>query len=161
MPELGQFESGRQRTRDPRRTKMKTILTLLLFGTALLDAQAPVKRVHTVYVDELHFPSNPDYDGLVRSKLISYLVQHCGSDCTVMEAVDKEGDVADAILTGTVLVQTPDSRHYRVQGAMRLVDKDGAVLWADTVYSSTFARGATSSFADNVAKKLTSFLVRR
>lgn len=139
---------------------MKTILTLLLFGTALLDAQAPVKRVHTVYVDELHFPGNSDYDGLVRSKLISSLVKFCGSDCTVMEAVDKEGDVADAILTGTVLVQNSGSR-YRVQGAMRLVDKDGVVLWADSVYSSSLARGATSSFADNVAKKLTSFLARR
>lgn len=140
---------------------MRTILTLLLFGTALLDAQAPVpKSVHTVYVAELHFPNNPDLDGLVRSKLISSLVKSCGSDCTVMEAVDKEGDVADAVLGGTVLVQTYNNR-YRVQGAMRLVDKDGAVLWADTVYSSALGRSATSSFADNVAKKLATFLARR
>jgi hypothetical protein len=137
---------------------MKTILALLFLGTTLLDGQAPAKRVHTVYVDELHFPNNPDFDGLVRSKLVSSLAQYCGSDCTVMEAVDKEGDVADAVLTGTVLVQTNDSRHYRVQGAMRLVDKDGAVLWASTVYNSPLARSATSSFADNVAKKLAGFL---
>ena len=141
---------------------MKVILTMLLFGMALLDAQSPVvKRVHTVYVTELHFPNNPDYDGLVRSKLISSLAQYCGSDCRVMEAVDGEGDIADAVLTGTVVVQSTDSRHYRVQGAMRLVDKDGAVVWADTVYNSPFARSATSSFADNVAKKLAAFLARK
>jgi hypothetical protein len=78
-----------------------------------------------------------------------------------MEAAEKEGDVADTVLKGTVLVQTPDSRRYRVQGAMRLLDKDGAVLWADTVYSSPLATSATSSFADNVAKKLSSYLIRR
>jgi hypothetical protein len=141
---------------------MRTILAVLLSVAALLNAQAPAaKRVHTVYIDELHFPNNPDFDGLVRSKLISSLAQYCGSDCTVMERVDKEGDVADAVLTGSVLVQTPDSRHYRVQGAMRLVDKEGAVLWAATVYNSPLARSATSSFADNVAKKLASFLTQK
>ena len=140
---------------------MKIIL-IVLFGMALLDAQSPaVKRVHTVYVTDFHFPSNSDFDGIVRSKLITSLARYCGSDCTVMEAVDKDGDIADAVLTGTMWVQTPDSHHYRVQGAMRLVDKDGAVLWADTVYSSPFARSATSSFADNTAKKLASFLIRR
>src|ERR1700722_11960969 len=128
---------------------MKTILTVLIFGTALLDAQSPaVKRVHTVYVEELHFPNNPEYDGLVRSKLMGSLAQDCASSCTVMEAVDKDGDVADAVLTGSVLIQAVSGR-YRVQGSMRLVDKDGAVLWASTVYSSPLARSATSSFADN------------
>lgn len=38
---------------------------------------------------------------------------------------------------------------------MRLVDEDGAVLWADTVYNSPLARSATSSFADSVTKNLT------
>src|SRR5271170_5406943 len=95
--------------------KMKAILAVLLLGTALLDAQSPaVKRVHTVYVDQLHFPNNPDFDGLVRSKLMSSLVQDCASSCTVMEAVDKDGDVADAVLTGSVLIQAVSGR-YRVQ----------------------------------------------
>jgi hypothetical protein len=116
------------------------------------------KHIHTIYVNEIHFPGNPDLDGLVRSKLISSLVQHCGSDCTVMEAVDKDGDVADAVLTGDLLFQTVDSPHFRLQGAMRLVDKDGTVLWAATVYNSPFARSVTSSFADNVTKKLASFV---
>lgn len=138
---------------------MKALLTVLLFGIAMLDAQPAAKRVHTIYVDQLHFPTNPEFDDLVRSKLISSLAQHCGSGCTVMEAVDKDGDVADAVLTGAMLIQTTDSHHYRVQGAMRLVNADGAVLWTATVYSSPLARSATSSFADNVAKKLTSFLL--
>jgi hypothetical protein len=135
-------------------TNMKVIPMLLLFGAAFLDAQSLAKHVHTIYVAELHFPSNPDMDGLVRSKLISSLAQYCGTSCTVMEPVDKDGDVADAVLTGDMLIQTPDNRHYKMQGAMRLVDKDGAVLWAATVYNSPLARSATSSFAENVAKKL-------
>jgi hypothetical protein len=44
---------------------------------------------------------------------------------------------------------------------MRLVDKEGAVLWAATVYNSPLARSATSSFADNVAKKLAAFLAQK
>jgi hypothetical protein len=136
---------------------MKSLAAFLIFATTLLQGQTP-KHVHSIYVNEIHFPSNPDLDGLVRSKLISSLVQRCGSDCTVMEAVDKDGDVADAVLTGDMLIQTVDSRHFRVQGAMRLVENDGTVLWAATVYNSPFARSVTSSFADNVAKKLASFL---
>ncbi|MFZ0773570.1 MAG: hypothetical protein WCA49_22845 [Candidatus Sulfotelmatobacter sp.] len=144
---------------------MKTALAaLLLVATTLLNAQSAVKHVHRIYVDELHFPNNPDWDGLVRSKLISSLVQDCGSGCTVVEDVGPSGDngsdTADGVLTGTVLVQSSDNRRYRIQGAMRLVDKDGAVLWAATVYSSPFARSASSSFADNTAKKLASFLAQ-
>jgi hypothetical protein len=67
---------------------------------------------------------------------------------------------ADGLLTGTVLVENPDNQHYRIQGAMRLVDKDGTVVWAATIYSSPFARSASSSFADNTAKKLSSFLTQ-
>ncbi|HEY1526714.1 MAG TPA: hypothetical protein VGH51_10795 [Candidatus Angelobacter sp.] len=148
---------------------MKNPVLVLLFGTVLLTAQTPksaapeaVKQGPRIFVAELHFPSNPDWDGLVRSKLISSLVQDCGSDCTVVEAVgptqDDDGDGADGVLTGDILVQSHDQRHYRVQGAMRLVDKNGKILWAATIYSSPFARSATSSFAENTAKKLSSFL---
>lgn len=144
---------------------MKNAVAVLLFGTFLLHAQSPkpeaVKQVPRIYVAELHFTANPDWDGIVRSKLISSLVQDCGSDCTVVEAVgptdDSSGDGADGVLTGDVVVEARDERHYRVQGAMRLVDKDGKVLWAAIIYSSPFARSATSSFAENTAKKLSSF----
>jgi hypothetical protein len=136
---------------------MKTILTILLLcGTTLLNAQVPTKnQVHRIYVEELQFRNNPDSGGFIRSKLISSLAQACRPNCTIVDSGD---DNADAVLTGTVLVETPDNRHYRVQGAMRLVDKDGNVLWAATIFSSRFARSATSSFADNTAKELVSFL---
>jgi hypothetical protein len=143
--------------------KKAGMLFVLLLATTLLNAQS-VRHVHRIYVEELHFPSNPDWDGFVRSKLISSLVQDCGSGCTVVEAIGPTGDngedTADGVLTGTVLVQCPDNRHCRIQGGMRLVDKDGAVLWAATIYSSPFARSASSSFADNTAKKLASFLAQ-
>jgi hypothetical protein len=138
---------------------MKTTLTLVLFGATLLPAQAPIakQQVHSIYVSEFHSRQNPDFDGIVRSKLISSLAQKCASNCTVMEIVSGDGDVADAVLQGDMLVHT-NGIHYRVQGAMRLVTKDGAVLWAATIYSSPLARSATSSFADNVASKIASFL---
>lgn len=144
--------------------KKAGVLFVLLLATNLLDAQSAVKHVRRIYVDELHFRDNPDSGGFVRSKLISSLVQACGSDCTVVEAIGPNGDngedTADAVLTGNILVQSPDGHRYHVQGAMRLVDKDGTVLWADTIYSSPFARSATSSFAENTAKKLASFLAQ-
>jgi hypothetical protein len=125
-----------------------------------------VKPARRIYVDELHFTNSPDnrlWDNLVRSKLISSLVEDCGSACSVVEDVGPSetngSDMADAVLTGTVIVQPlSDNRHVRIQGAMRLLDKDGTIRWASTIYSSPFARSATSSFADNTAKKLTSFL---
>src|SRR4051812_22239521 len=109
------------------RGDMKNPVLVLLFGTVLLTAQTPksaapeaVKQGPRIFVAELHFPSNPDWDGLVRSKLISSLVQDCGPDCTVVEAVgptqDDDGDGADGVLTGDILVQSHDQRHYRVQG---------------------------------------------
>jgi hypothetical protein len=154
---------------------MKRLAVLLVFVTSLSLAQqnaAPVhgavrsasavKHVHRIYVDELHFPGNPDWDGIVRSKLISSLAQNCGSACVVVEDMGANGDngddTSDAVLAGSLLVQSPDNRRFRVQGAMRLVDKDGTVVWAATIYSSPFARSATSSFADNTARKLTAFL---
>lgn len=145
--------------------KKAIAIFMLLLAATLLTGQSAVKHIRRIYVNELHFPNNPDWDGFVRSKLISSLVQACGSNCTVVEAIGPNGengeDTADAVLTGAMLVQTSDSRHFRIQGGMRLVDKDGAVVWADTIYSSPFARSASSSFADNTAKKLVSFLTAR
>lgn len=141
------------------------LLFAFLVATTLLSAAQGARTIHRIYVNELHFPNNPDWDGFVRSKLISSLVQNCGSNCTVVEAIGPDGengeDTADAVLTGTMLVHSSDNQHFRIQGAMRLVDKDGAVVWADTIYSSPFARSASSSFADGTAKRLTSFLAER
>jgi len=145
---------------------MKNVLAvLMLFAATLLTAQsAPVKHVHRIYVEELNVRNNPDMDGILRSKLISSLAQDCGSGCTVVEDFGPSGDngedTADGVLTGAGLFQCSNNRHCRIQAAMRLVDKDGTVVWAATIYSSPFARSASSSFADNTAKKLSSFLTQ-
>jgi hypothetical protein len=138
--------------------KKAGILIALLLAAASLSAQS-AKHVHRIYVDELHFPSHPDLDAFVRSKLISSLAQDCASSCTVMDGPSGEGeDTADAVLTGALMIQTTDNLHFSVQGAMRLVDKNGTVIWAATIYSSALARSATSSFAEHTAKNLTTFL---
>lgn len=141
------------------------VIVLTVLAGTLLNAQAPAKtHIRRIYVSEIEFPSTvpQNFGSMIRSKLISSLVEVCGSNCTVAEATTPDGnngqDVADAILTGTIGVENPDNRHWRIQGAMRLVDKDGDVVWAATIYNSPFARSASSSFADNTAKKLASFL---
>jgi hypothetical protein len=73
-------------------------------------------------------------------------------------SVVESEEQADAILTGSGLIQTVTNIYgrsfYRVQVAMRLDNKDGVVLWADDISSSRFAQSASSSFAENVARKL-------
>ena len=74
--------------------------------------------------------------------------------------VVESGTDADALLTGSFQIASATSNgytRYRVQGAMRLTDKDGKVLWGDVVYSGPLASSATSSFAENVAKKVAAF----
>lgn len=91
---------------------------------------------------------------LVRSKLISSLSKQCKASCVVVERAI-EGDTAvDAVLTGAWRIDNCYGCKLKMQGALRLLAKDGTVLWSDTIYSSTFARSITSSFADNAAKKL-------
>ena len=144
---------------------MRAVLAGLFLGVALFAGQRSQPKVYKIYVAEMHFPKNPDLDEFVRSKLISYLAQFCGPTCTVIDGAGSSGDdvaeKADGVLTGVVQIQETDQMRYRVQGAMRLVDKDGNVLWAATVYNSPFVRSATSSFAANTAKKLTTFLSRQ
>jgi hypothetical protein len=110
---------------------MKNMFAVLfLFGVTLLNAPS---HVHRIYVEQLHFPNNPDWDGFVRSKLISSLVQAYDANCSVVEHIGPNGnngeDTADAVLIGDMPVQRPDNRYCRVPGAMRLVDKDGTVVF--------------------------------
>jgi len=134
-------------------------LLLTLFAvtcglTVSLHAQHSVKRlqdVKTIYVAPLGGP-DAELANLVSAKLVSYLAKH--REISVVEVPDN----ADAVLTGTGRVESRNNANggvsYRVQAAMRLDNKDGLILWADDVSSSFFARSATSSFAENVAKKL-------
>jgi len=150
---------------------MKRVLfAVMLFVATLLSAQAPAaKQVHKIYVGEFRNPDNPDVDRgfgeFVRSKMISSLAQRCGSACTVVETGGTSGDDdeagSDGVLTGMLFVESNEYHRYRVQGAMRLVDKNGVVVWAATIYSSPFAKSATSSFCDNTAKRLMTFLARQ
>ena len=134
--------------------RISTIVFWLICGAALLAAQPSVERlqdVRTIFVN--HFDSrNPEVANMVNAKLISYLAKYHG--VSVVESEDK----ADAILTGSYQIQPVTNEYghtrYHMQGQMRLDNKDGVVLWADDVSNSPFARSASSSFAENVAKKL-------
>jgi hypothetical protein len=125
----------------------------------LLSAQPAVRRVQevkTVFVAPLD-GDNAAVANLVTAKLITYIAKMHG--VSVVESEDK----ADAILTGSGLVQNITNIYgrsfYRVQAAMRLDNKDGVVLWADDITSNRFAQSASSSFAENVAKKLVQAIV--
>jgi len=146
---------------------MKTFLMMLVVGLALmpvLNAQPPANRPLRIMVVIRAMQGTSDSEAeFLRSKLVSSLSRRCGSVCIVVEqAPDADETKMDAILTGSTVREiscygcNPD-----VQGAMRLVAKDGTVLWSDTVLSERFARSATSSFADNVAKKLVSHLASK
>jgi hypothetical protein len=130
----------------------------LMLGVTLLDAQSSIKRlqdVRTIYVAPMGI-DNREVCDLINAKLITYLAKHRG--IFVVETLDE----ADAVLTGTGQVRTTTQNgltFYHIQGAMRLDNKDGRVLWADDVSSSLFARSASSSFAENVAKRLVEAIV--
>jgi len=128
----------------------------LVCGAALLNAQTAAERlrdVKVVYVAPLEGQDQSAAD-LIHAKLISYVAKIPA--ITIVESPDD----ADAILQlAAFRVETTTDeygrQHYHVQGAARLTKKDGGiVLWADDVSNSPFGRSATSSFAENLAKKL-------
>lgn len=149
--------------------KIRIFLVMLVLGTALQSAtqnqQPPtVKRPYRIAVIWNGGTMGPETDELVRSKLISSLSRQCGSTCMVVEHSVDGSDTAevDAVLTGIARIEQPCyDCEYRMQGAVRMVARDGKVLWSDTVYSSWLKRSVTSSFADNVAKKLVKHLASK
>jgi hypothetical protein len=134
--------------------KMK-ILVVFVLAMSLLALPLLAQNKKTIRVDQL-VADNPNDQGaanLVTSKLISYLTKN---GVPVVES----GDEADAVLTGSYVITSATTNgytRYQVQGAMRLTDKDGKVLWGDVVHSGPYAKSATSSFAENVAKKVAAF----
>jgi hypothetical protein len=132
-----------------------SITALIIVGVcSLMNAQHTVlhlQDVRNIYVPALAGGNN-DTDSLISAKLIGYLAKH--HEISVVEAPEN----ADAVLKGTVQIQSQTDNFgrasYKIQGAMRLVNKEGMVLWADDVSNSYFAQSASSSFAENVAKKL-------
>jgi hypothetical protein len=130
------------------------VIASSLFGAALLEAQSVVQHlqdVKTIFVAPMD-GDNAVVANLIRDKLISHLGKYRG--ISVVETEDR----ADAILTGSWMIQTTPNAYghsvYHMRGAMRLDSKDGVVLWSDEISNGPFARSASSSFADNVARKL-------
>jgi hypothetical protein len=103
-----------------------------------------------VFVNPLE-GSDRDSASMVTAELMSHLVKH---GIAVVGSVDN----ADAVLKckGQIQTGTAEFGHtlYRIHAAIRLVDKEGNVLWEDDVSSSKYAQSALSSFSDNVAKSL-------
>jgi TolB-like protein len=133
----------------------KIVYATLLFifgvlGAVVLNAQSTthLSKDLNVFVIPLEGPDSA-LANVLNAKLISHLVKR---GVAVVESVDN----ADAVLNGAGLIQSSVNEyghvHYRVQAGMRLVNKDGRVLWADEISSSRYAQSASSSFADNVAK---------
>jgi hypothetical protein len=130
---------------------------LAFFFAALVVASAAdsperLKEVKAIYVAPLEGQNGPVVD-MLRAKVISALAKIQGI------SIVEEEENADAILTGSGLIETATSEyghpHYLVQAGLRLISKQGGVvLWADDIASGRFARSASSSFAENVAKSL-------
>jgi hypothetical protein len=134
---------------------MKSAICFLL-AVCLFALPIHAQDTKTIRLDQF-VPDNAAGDqstaNLVNAKLISYLAKY---HVPVVES----GNDADAVLTGSFQVAsatTNGNTRYRVQGAVRLTDKDGKVLWGDDVRSNPFAQSATSSFAEQVAKKVADF----
>jgi hypothetical protein len=118
----------------------KSVLTVLLLlcgisGAPKLSAQIGPQSTPDFKVFVELEGSNPDLANMYAAKLISHLMKH---GISVVESVDE----ADAILHGSGFVQSYSTEYghtrYFAQAGMRLVNKDGLVLWADDVHSSRY-----------------------
>jgi proteasome assembly chaperone (PAC2) family protein len=87
----------------------------------------------------------------VRAKLIGNLEKH-----GVLITGSKEN--ADAILSGSGLMQAATNfrgrPHIHVLGSMRLVNKNGVVLWVGDVSSGSLAISESASFVEKVTSKV-------
>lgn len=135
------------------RKLIQAILLLIcgIPGAMLLNAQAATDRSQDLKIFVDLEGSDPAVANMYAAKLVSHLVKH---GFTVVESEDD----ANAILHGSGLIQNYSTEYghtrYFAQAGMRLVNKDGLVLWADDIRSSRYAESASSSFAENVAKSL-------
>lgn len=136
---------------------MRPLRSLTLFFVAIGLAVAGsshdrLAKVKTVFVAPLEGQTQGMAD-MLHEKLIGSLAK-----LPEITLVDDEEN-ADAILSSALQIQALSTEYghtvYVVQGGVRLTAKEGGVvLWADNVRSSHFARSATTSYANNVAKAL-------
>jgi proteasome assembly chaperone (PAC2) family protein len=119
---------------------------------ALLPAQTTTRQPVElkVYVKPLEGP-DAELAKSVRAKLISNLEKH-----GVLITESKEN--ADAILGGSGLMQAATNfrgrPHIHVLATMRLVNKNGVVLWAGDVSSGSLAISESASFVEKVTSKV-------
>ncbi|MGA2887779.1 MAG: hypothetical protein ABSE51_06985 [Terracidiphilus sp.] len=126
------------------------LLTCGIFAAALLLAQTTAQQSNDlrVFVRPLE-GSDAELAKSVGKKLIHELEKHSIS-------VTESKDDADAILTGSGLMQTSRKHSYGshpavcIRGSVRLVNKNGVTLWTEDVSSSRYAVNETSSFVDRV-----------
>jgi hypothetical protein len=135
------------------------VVAAVFIASAADSPQVLLRRVKTIYIARLEGQNKPVTD-MLQAKLIAAVSKVQGI------AVLEDEENADAILTGSGLLETGATEYghtrVRIQAGMRLVSKDGeVVLWADNIASSRFARSASSSFAENVAKSLERVFVDR
>lgn len=134
---------------------------LLLAGVCVTNAaESPrSKNVKTIYIAPMQGSS---LCNMVHGKLIDAVSKIPG--VTVVGDESK----ADAVLVASGLMATPISIEYgnvlyNWQGGVRLLSSKhgGVVLWADDVSNRRFARSASSSFAENLARSLERVFVDR
>jgi hypothetical protein len=118
----------------------------------LLTLPALGEKIQTIRVTPL--VSNQqfyqEYADVMTAKLITHLTE------AGVSVVEGESDTpADAVLKVSYLVRDDG---YRIEGPGRLTDVDGKVIWANEVRNTRFARSPSSSFAENVARKVEAFL---
>ena len=136
----------------------RTFLAILFIS--VLGIPAFSQKIQTIRVAPIvaNYPNDQDFANLVTAKLITHLV---GAGVSVIEG---ESDTpTDAVLHVAFTVRGPqtgfDGSH--VDGPVRLTDTQGKVVWADEIRSNNFARNASSSFAENLARKLEAFLASK
>jgi hypothetical protein len=132
----------------------------LLFGT-LLTLPALGQKIQTIRVAPLvsTYPGEQQYADLITAKLISHLV---GAGVSVVEGASETP--TDAVLKVTYMVQTTEDngfKQYHFQGPVRLTDMNGKVVWADEIRNNPFAYSASSSFAENIARKVEAFISKQ
>jgi hypothetical protein len=132
------------------------LLTCVIFATALLPAQTTARPSVElkVFVKPLEGP-DAELAKSIRAKLIGNLEKHGVS-------ITESKENADAILGGSGLMQTATNfrgrPHIHVLASMRLVNKNGVVLWAGDASSGSLAISESASFVDRVTSKVVAAL---
>jgi TolB-like protein len=133
-------------------------IAVIIFGALLLALPALGERIHTIRVAPLvsNQPMQQSYADLMTAKLISHLTT------AGVSVIEGESDTpTDAVLNVTFSVREVagvGGSWYHIEGPARLTDMDGKVIWADEAHNTKFAHSSSTSFAEDVARKVEAFL---